>query len=154
MARSSTSFGPGNLAAARHGLQSAAVTGSARARVRAEIRDVIREALPYLTPADAPLLDLAVDVISDLRQLREYIDTQGGLVDLKGKPLGCGKLYGTLLRQAVAIFDRLGIGPASRASLMGSLGTAATYRKQQQQQLAVEAHKRLQASMLEAEDGQ
>ncbi len=147
MARNSTTFGRGNTAALRHGLKSGPITASARARVRAEIRDVLVAGLPHLDAADMPLIDVATDVISDLRQLRTYIDNRGGLVNRKGNPLGCAGLYGTLLRQAVAIFDRLGIGPAARASIMGSLGTASTVRKQAQQQLAGDAQRRLRAAV-------
>lgn len=147
MPANKTSFRPGNKAALKHGLKSAALTASARARVRAEIRDVLVAGLPHLDTADMPLIDVATDVISDLRQLREFIDNRGGLVDRKGQPLGCAALYGTLLRQAVAIFDRLGIGPAARASIMGSLGTASTARRQAQQELAAEAQKRLRAAV-------
>jgi len=150
MARNSTSFARGNSAAVKHGLKSGSMTASRRAKVRAEIRDVLVVGLPHLDAADMPLIDVATDVISDLRQLREYIDNRGGLVDRKGHPLGCAALYGTLLRQAVAIFDRLGIGPAARAQIMGSLGTASIARRQAQQQLAAEAQKRLRASVLEA----
>ncbi len=103
--------------------------------------------LPHLDAADMPLVDIATDVISDLRQLRQYIDARGGVVDRKGRPLGCANLYGVLLRQAVAIFDRLGIGPAARASIMGSLGTASTVRRQAQQQLAGDAQRRLRAAV-------
>jgi hypothetical protein len=150
MPANKTSFRPGNKAALKHGLKSGSITASARARVRAEVRDVLVAGLPHLDAADMPLIDVATDVISDLRQLRTYIDNRGGLVDRKGQPLGCAALYGTLLRQAVAIFDRLGIGPVARASIMGSLGTASLVRKQAQQQLAAEAQKRLRASVLEA----
>lgn len=145
MPRSSTSFAAGNQAAVRHGLQSGSMTASRRLRVRAEIRVVLVAGLPHLAEADLPLVDLAADVISDLRQLREYIDTRGGVVDRKGNPLGCAKLYSALLRQAVAIFDRLGIGPAARASIMGQLGSSTSYRKELQQRVAAEGFAELRA---------
>jgi hypothetical protein len=151
MARSSTTFTPGNQAALKHGLKSGSITATRRAEVRAEIRGVIVAALPYLSDADMPLVDLAVDVISDLRQLRHYIDSRGGILDRRGNPLGCAALYGSLLRQAVGIFDRLGVGPVSRAQIMGALGTKASVRKQAQQQFAAEAQRQLRTALLEDE---
>jgi len=149
MAKNATSFAPGNKAAVRHGLKSGSITAQRRPQVRAEIRALLVAGLPHLTEADMPMVDLASDVISDLRQLRSYIDTRGGVVDRKGNPLGCTALYGSLLRQAVAIFDRLGIGPAPRAQIMGSLGTASV-RRQAQQNAAAVAQQNLRRAVLEA----
>ena len=122
MARSSTSFALGNSAAARHGLKSGSITAAKRAATRAEVRVVLVAGLPHLEDSDLPLVDLACDVISDLRQIRAYLDARGGIVNRKGQPQGCATLYGSLMRQAVAIFDRLGIGPMARGQVLSALG--------------------------------
>ena len=122
MARSSTSFALGNSAATRHGLKSGSITAAKRAATRAEVRVVLVAGLPHLEDSDLPLVDLACDVISDLRQIRAYLDARGGIVNRKGHPQGCATLYGSLTRQAVAIFDRLGIGPMARGQVLSALG--------------------------------
>jgi len=141
MAANSTSFQAGNKAAVRHGLKSGSMTAERRAETRAEIR-VLLDGLPHLEDSDLPLVDLACDVISDLRQVRAYLDSRGGIVNRKGQPQGVAGLYGQLMRQAVAIFDRLGIGPVARAQLVSGSGAAA---KVHQQRLAQVAQRELQA---------
>jgi len=86
-----------------------------------------------------PLVDVCCDVISDLRQLRAYIDSKGGIINRKGHPQGCAGLYGSLMRQAIAIFDRLGIGPVARGQVMTTLGLNGTPR----QSIAAQAHREL-----------
>jgi len=92
-----------------------------------------------MEPADMPLVDVACDVISDLKQLREFLDSRGGIINRKGQPQGCAGLYGSLLRQAIGIFDRLGIGPVARGHVMASLGLDGSPR----QSVAVQAHREL-----------
>jgi hypothetical protein len=122
MARSSTSFRVGNSAAAKHGLKSGSITAGRRAHARAEISALLTANLPHLEPSDTPLIDLACDVISDLQQIRQYLDNRGGIINRKGQPQGCASLYSTLMRQAIAIFDRLGVGPMARGQVMSGLG--------------------------------
>ncbi len=122
MARSSTSFAQGNRAALRHGLKSGSITAAKRAQARAEISALLTANLGHLEPSDTPLIDLACDVISDLQQIRQYLDSRGGIVNRKGQPQGCAALYATLMRQAIAIFDRLGVGPVARGQVMSGLG--------------------------------
>lgn len=139
MARSRTSFATGNRAAVRHGLKSGSITAAKRARTRAEISALLTANLPHLESADMPLVDVCCDVISDLRQLRAYIDSKGGIINRKGHPQGCAGLYGSLMRQAIAIFDRLGIGPVARGQVMTTLGLNGTPR----QSIAAQAHREL-----------
>jgi hypothetical protein len=140
MARNATSFGIGNRASVRHGLQSGPVTAAKRAETRADVRRVLVDGLPHLEDSDLPLVDLACDVICDLRQVREYLDSRGGIVNRKGQPQGVAGLYGQLMRQAIAIFDRLGIGPLARTQLVG--GSVASAKNHQHRQ-AVEAAREL-----------
>jgi hypothetical protein len=139
MARSSTSFVAGNKAALRHGLQSGSITAAKRAAKRAAIFELLTANLPHLEPSDMPLVDVACDVISDLQQLRQFLDARGGIINRKGMPQGCATLYGSLLRQAVAIFDRLGIGPVARGQVVAGLGLSASPR----QSLAAQSHREL-----------
>jgi hypothetical protein len=67
-------------------------------------------------------VDLLADMLCDVVQLREYMDSLGGPVSIKGqlyKPLD---MYRGLLKDALSIFDRLGACPRARAQLVGSIG--------------------------------
>lgn len=143
MSRTKTTFQPGNQAALTHGGRSRIAVETHANLVREELTALLSEHLPHVTAADGPLVDLAVDVTTKLRLLADYFDrTSGGsLIDGRGKPRAASELYLRLHRQCLAVFDRLGIGPASRVSIMASLGTAQTSR----QRLAIETQKRLQA---------
>lgn len=124
MPQNATSFQPGNQAALTHGARSRIALEKRAGRVREELTALVGEHCPHLTPADAPLVDLAVDLTTKLRLLSEFYDkTSGGsLIDLRGKPRPAAQLYLQLHRQALATFDRLGIGPSARASIIGALG--------------------------------
>jgi hypothetical protein len=121
MARSSTTFGPGNQAAVTHGGRSQRLRAEARQRLRAELRRVIQTALPELQHADALLVDLLEDALADLRQIREYIDAMGGPVSPRGQLRKCMDMYRGRLHDAVSLLDRLGVGPKARAQIVGSL---------------------------------
>ena len=123
MARSSTTARVGLPGPAlKHGARSRYTLEKRAAEVREELTELLSRDLPGLTAADAPLVDLAVDVTAQLRLIREYLQrTSGGsLIDLRGRPRSCANLYMSLLRQATTIFDRLGIGPAARAQILSS----------------------------------
>jgi hypothetical protein len=142
MARSKTCFVAGNTAAMTHGTRSRHAVEMHALQVRTELTAVLSAHLPHVTEADAPLVDLAVDATTKLRLLADYFDrTSGGsLIDGRGKPRAASELYLRLHRQCLAVFDRLGIGPASRVQIMASLGTGQTSR----QRLAIETQRRLQ----------
>lgn len=122
MARSSTSFGPGNQAALKHGARSQRVRAETRERLRAELRQVIQAALPDLHDADALLVDLLEDALADLRQIREYVDAMGGPISSRGQLRKCMEMYRGRLHDAVTLLDRLGVGPKARAQIVGGLG--------------------------------
>lgn len=109
-----------------HGARSRYALQKRAADVRQALSGALADHLPQLTPADQPLVDLAVEVSAKLALLHEYLDrsSAGSLIDLRGRPRSCSALYISLLRQALAIFDRLGIGPAARAQLIGGLAAA------------------------------
>ena len=114
MARSSTSFAPGNLAAVTHGARSPRVREGMRKELAVSIREHVQQLLPELTASDSLLLDLLVDTLTDVRQLRDYVNAQGGPVSPRGhlyKPL---EMLRSRERDAVQLLDRLGVGPKAR----------------------------------------
>ncbi len=147
MARSSTTFEPGNVAAIRHGARSRTAIQKRASEVREELSGLLTEHLPHLGPGDQPLVELAVDVVSKLRLVNEHLDrTSGGsLVDMRGRPRSCSALYLALSRQALATFGELGIGPRARATILSGLGLAATARAKRVE----DAHARLKAHVAE-----
>ncbi|HKC83629.1 MAG TPA: hypothetical protein VKD46_06500 [bacterium] len=143
MARSSTTFEPGNVAAMRHGARSRSAIQKAASEMRDELAELLTTHLPHVGPADQPLVDLAVDVVTKLRLVNQHLDrTSGGsLIDMRGRPRSCSALYLALSRQALATFSELGIGPRSRATILSGLGLAAAARAKRVE----EAHARLKA---------
>jgi hypothetical protein len=122
MARSRTTFGPDNTAAVTHGTRSRHAVQQHASEVREELTALIGDHLPHLTPADGPLVDLAVDAMTKLRLMNAYFDrTSGGsLIDGRGRPRAAAELYLRVERNCIALFDRLGIGPTARAAILGS----------------------------------
>jgi len=154
MTPNSTRFKPGNVAAVTHGARSPRMLQMNRDAASVEIRSLLADHLTHLAPSDMPLLDQAVDIATQLRMIRAYLDRQGGsLITARGAPRPLAGTYVSLHRLLLSLWDRLGVGPAARASLMGALGGgAANYRKARQQQLAAEAHRRIQAEYGEKEE--
>jgi hypothetical protein len=81
-------------------LKSSSITATRPAEARAEISALPTAHLPHLEPSDTSLIDLACDVISDLQQIRQYLDSRGGIINRKGQPQGCAGLYRSLMPQA------------------------------------------------------
>lgn len=110
------------LAPMKHGLRSPVTVQKRAAEVREELTALFAQHLPHITTADAPLVDLAVDAAVKLRLMNEYLErTSGGsLIDGRGRPRASAELYLRVQRAVLSIFDRLGIGPAARANLMGA----------------------------------
>jgi len=145
MPRTSTSFAPGNQVALKHGSRSRTAIQKRASEVREELAELLTTHLPHVGPADQPLVDLAVDVVTKLRLVNQHLDrTSGGsLIDMRGRPRTCSALYLALSRQALAAFGELGIGPRARASILSGLGLAAATRAKRVE----DAHKRLQANV-------
>lgn len=142
MALTRTSFQPGNQAALKHGGRSRIAVQTRAGQVRGELGDLLGEQMPHLTAADKPLVDLAVDLLTKLRLVSEHLErTSGGsLIDGRGRPRAAADLYLRLHGRVLPVLDRLGIGPAARADVLGALGMPSA-----RQQLVSEAQKRLQA---------
>jgi hypothetical protein len=108
----------------RHGARSRHAVETRAQSVRTEVNELLAKHLQHVGPADTPLVDVAVDVITKLRLISDYLDrvSGGSLIDLRGKPRPSAELYLRLHRQALAVFDRLGVGPQARAAIVASLG--------------------------------
>ena len=98
-----------------------------RDKVEVEIRELLTGHLSHLVPSDAPLIDQAVAVATQLRLIREYLDSQGGslVVTARGGVRASATLYVQLHRLLLQLWDRLGVGPWSRAELVSALGIPA-----------------------------
>jgi len=87
LARSSTSFAPGNQAALKHGFRSSVVRAQRRRELAQELRDLVLGRWPHLVE-QGPILDLLIEGLADCRQLRDYMNGMGGPVSVKGKVYG------------------------------------------------------------------
>ena len=143
-------FAKGNQLAVKSGVRSNAIVHERSAEIRDELTEHLNEHLPHLAPADRPMVDLAVDMLTKLRLINEYLGaTSGGsLVDRRGMPRQASSLYIDLVRQTMNIFRELGIGPRARAGLLDELGLAQNRR----QVLATEAQARLRAKVSEPKE--
>ena len=75
-------------------------------------------ALPDLRDSDRPLVEIAAYALADLRQLRDYIDAQGGLVTPQGGLYKVAEMYRNREKDAVKHLTDLGMGPRARALFM------------------------------------
>jgi hypothetical protein len=126
MPRTKTTLKRGDRIAVRHGAYSPTLRKQRRDQVEREIRELLTGHLSHLVPSDAPLIDQAVDVATQLRLIREYFDSQGGsLVTARGGVRSSATLYIQLHRLLIQLWDRLGVGPRSQAELMSALGMPA-----------------------------
>ena len=86
MSRNSTSFGPGNQAARKHGLRSEASHREAVEKLRGKYRDDLLSMNPDLSTVE---LDLGIDILADLASIRAYIARRGGILMLTGQVRKC-----------------------------------------------------------------
>ena len=117
---------PGSTLALKTGHRSLTVVRERSGEIREELQALMDAHLPHLTPADAPMVSLAVDVLTKLRLVNEYLErTSGGsLLDGRGVERNASKVYMDLVRAAMRVFRELGIGPRARSEIMASLGLA------------------------------
>jgi hypothetical protein len=137
MTRNASSFQPGNTAALKHGGRSPRVRAQMRAELSQGIRDQILTRWPHLAD-QGPLLDLLVDCLSDVRQLRDYVDAHGGPVGERGRLLKPMEMLRAREHDALAIADRLLLAPREVARLGPAFGI-----RTPQQQLTAAAQARI-----------
>jgi len=121
MAANSTSVGPGNRLAVLHGAKSEAIVASELPAAVTELRDALAESIPYLQPPDHLLIEEAARIVTQLRLIDRYVDRVGGIIDRRGRPRGCWKLYASLQHQLRETLKMLGVGPAVRAEMLPGL---------------------------------
>lgn len=126
MAASSTSARAGNALAVTHGAQSPVIVA---ARTRAIVDEwTANETLAViLTAADTAAVYATAAAYARLAELTEYLeapDATGhprGSLDSRGRPRGCMRLYFTAYREVMSGLRQLGMLPAGRAEMVGSL---------------------------------
>jgi hypothetical protein len=125
MARSSTSAGPANGLAVRHGAQSQSIVTANLPPAVEEVRATLAEHLTYAQPPDALLIEQLARLLVRIRLVDAYYDKLGGsMVDSQGRPRRSWQMYLSLIREFRAMAAALGIGPAARAALVGDLAGA------------------------------
>jgi hypothetical protein len=100
MSRNATTAGSGNDLAVTHGAKFLAIVEVNTPPVVRELIDAMREQVAFLTPADALMVERLARIVVRLRLIDEYLDRLGGgLIDARGRPRGCWKLYASLEHQ-------------------------------------------------------
>ncbi len=134
-------FRPGNLAAVTHGLRSTRVRARRRKALSGEIRAEVLGRWPHLEQ-QGPLLELLLEGLADVRQLRDYVNAQGGPVSVKGHVYEAMHMLRAREHDVVAVADRL-LLPLRE---MARLGPAAGLGSLQKAQVDA-AQRRLRASV-------
>jgi len=116
-------FGPGNTAALKHGLRSQREREKARRALAEEMREIIAAQLPETLPPGTPqLIDLAAVAAADVRQLHDYVQSQGGLISTRGQLRKCAEMMRAREHDLLSYFDRLGFGPRASAQVAALIG--------------------------------
>lgn len=126
MARSSTSFQPGNSAGAKPGNKLALRHGATVPEIVQPKADLIKEALvaelanlPYMEPVDGEVANTYSFLSAQLRQLEAYFAKNGGgLLTSRGQVRKSGDLYLKIAHRQQEMAKVLGIGPVPRAQMM------------------------------------
>lgn len=125
MARSSTSFKPGNQARAKPGNKLAVRHGgysleliqaklpAIKARVMAELAQV-----PYLTPPDNSLIERYVFMNGQAEVMEEHFEADGGFLNEWGAPKEGVSLYLTVVHRMEGMAKVLGLGPNPRTQVL------------------------------------
>jgi hypothetical protein len=141
MARSSTSFAPGNRAAVKTGLRSARLRAERRAVTGPKIRALLQAfaAEGDLDPAagnEHPMLTLATNALLEVLEFRKQLGKRG-MFDGEGNLVVWYDRYQSQQRLAMTYLDKLGIGPRARLELLKLVDS------EPRQRLAVQAHQEL-----------
>jgi hypothetical protein len=144
-------FAPGNSLALKTGTYSLATVRERSVAIREQLQAHLDSHLQHLTEADQPMVDLAVNVLTKLALIEEYLQrTSGGsLLDGRGVERNATRPYFQLVNTAMRVFRELGIGPRARSEILASLGFAADRK----QTVIADAQARLRARNVTPADG-
>lgn len=121
--RTSTTFKPGNTAAVKHGGRSPRIRAEKRRELVQAIRDQVLGRWPHLA-AQGAMLDLLVDCLCDVRQIRDYVDEHGGPIGGRGRLLRPMEMLRAREHDFLALADRLLLPPRELARLGVRAGLA------------------------------
>lgn len=111
MARSATSFKPGNLAGLVHGARSVTILQQTRDRLRAQTATWLLELKPDMRE---PELTIGSRLLSDIDQIGAYIDRAGGVISTRGQLRKCTSELDRLLGRWDQFCKRNGVGYAAQ----------------------------------------
>lgn len=116
-------FEVGNTAALKHGGRSQRERERVRREVVAEMHSVILAEIAddRRVAGTVLVVDLAAVAAADVRQLHDYVHSQGGLISSRGQLRKCAEMMRAREHDLLGYFDRLGFGPRAAAQLIGSL---------------------------------
>jgi hypothetical protein len=131
VARSSTSFQPGNRLGAkpgnklalRHGAYDPSLVQPMADELSIQIRQEIME-LPYTLPVDATLVDSYSYVTSQIKRVREILDKSGGAMTTRGGIRPGAFFLNQLIHRQQELAKVIGVGAAPRASMMQAMAGA------------------------------
>ena len=144
MARSSTTAGPGNELAVKHGAQSPRIVAERTAAIVAEWMDP-EEGIPLRHPVDRHALWATAAAYARLEEMTQYLegaDDKGqmrGAVDSRGRPRGLMRLYFTAYRETMNGLRQLGATPAGRTEMAGGMVDVVRWRAAQERMARMRA---------------
>lgn len=134
MARSSTSFGPGNTAGVpnfkpgnklglRHGAHSESAIAERLPEVLARVQDELAQ-LPFVTPPDGSLVRSYAYVTAQKEALEDYFNATGGMFTKYGAPRKGASFHLQLVHRQQELAKVLGLGPGPRAQMAQAMAGA------------------------------
>lgn len=134
VARSSTSFQPGNKAgkpnfkpgnqlALKHGAHSETAIQARLPEVLARVQGEL-EQMPFLTPPDGSLVRSYAYVTTQKELLEEHFDRSGGMFTAYGAPKKGASFYLQLVHRQQELAKVLGLGPGPRAQMAQAMAGA------------------------------
>lgn len=155
MTANSTSVGPGNFLALKHGARSPRIVAERTAAIVADWLDP-EQGLTLVHPVDRHALWATAAAYARLEEMTAYLegtDEKGqmrGAVDARGRPRGVMRLYFTAYREVMAGLRQLGATPGGRAEMAGGIaalrGAASARAAQERLRAKVRANREADAS--------
>jgi hypothetical protein len=135
MGTTRTSAEPGNELAVSHGATSPRIVAARTAAILAEWADP-ESGLQLTAPADRAALYAVASAYARLQELTEWFegpDSKGqprGMLDNRGRPRGCARLYWTALNATMSGLRQIGATPAGRAEMAQGVAAASGFAAQ------------------------